>query len=169
MYRLTAPRPLLTIALLTAATILLALAAACRPGPDELNPEPDYGTKARPIRASAIWEEFQGAATSQYANDKYKNKWVWIRADGVRKANNSAAGIDLVTPQSVIIRTPGGITEMEFIFRFPEDTEELGYRRGDTPKILCQVGGTDLLGNKLKFNHCRDESQTEKQSSRPRT
>lgn len=157
----------LRTALLASAICLTLLATGCQffAGPDELNPEPDHGTAAKPIEASQLWQEFQGKSSAKYANDKYKNRWVWIKVDGVRMENNHPAGIDVVTPRGLILRTPGNLKEMEFIFRFADDTKDAGYERGQNDaKILCQAAGADLFGSKLTFNHCRDISQASDKS-----
>lgn len=163
----SAPRHVQRTLLIAAATLFIALTSACQflAGPDELNPIPDHGSAASPIPASELWQEFQGESSAKYANDKYKNSWVWIRVDGVRTEGNKPAGIDVVTPRSLILRTPGSLKEMEFIFRFADDTKDAKYERGENRNvILCQAAGTDLFGSKLTFNHCRDVTQVEDKS-----
>ena len=140
---------------LTVALLLLAgmLTTACaRSAPDELNPTPDFGTSTNPIDASEIWEEYQRSGAQSYANDQYRNKWALIELDGVR--SGGTAGIDTVAGTRVILRTPGTINEMIFNFRFAEDTEDM--ERGKTPKVLCNIRGTDLTKTRIIFDHCRE-------------
>lgn len=135
--------------LTTALVMLIALTAlmACdrlQPSaPDQLNPEPDYDEA---YTAGEIWQEYQ---THPYANDQYLNRWLVVKLQGVKPDR----GIDYVAGKNVIIRTPGKISEMNFHYRFIEDTEDLD--RGDQPYALCSVKGLNLTQNKLDFIHCR--------------
>ena len=145
----------LPIVITLALTLFLALTACVIPGvkaPDELNPTPRFGTADDPVDASEIWEEYQSSGNASFANDLYKRQWAWIRIDGVRAGGT---GIDAITLTKVLLRTPGTISQMEFNFRFPEDTEDL--ERGDRPTVLCNIAGVDASGTKLVFHHCRNE------------
>lgn len=145
-------------------TLLAATACQFFSGPDELNPVPDYGTLRDPYPVSFIWQEYQGANSGKYANDKYKGQWIWLEVDGVKKVDGRPAGIDVVTPQSLLLRTPGTIKEIELKFRFFEDTDHDDIEEGETPVLLCQGGGTDVFGSTLIFNHCRRADQVEDKS-----
>ena len=137
-------------------TLFLTLGACVIPGmkaPDELDPTPRFGTETEPVNASEIWEEYQSAGNANFANDLYKRQWAWIKIDGIRAGGT---GIDAITLTKVLLRTPGTISQMEFNFRFPEDTED--FERGDTPTVLCNIAGTDASGTKLVFHHCRNET-----------
>lgn len=164
----TAPTAARYAACLTLAAVLLSLAAGCGffAGPDELNPTPQHGIPNDPYPASFIWQEYQSETTRKFANDKYNKQWIWVNVDGVRKVDNRPAGIDVVTPQSLILRTPGSIGQMEFTFRFLNDTDHDDIAKGERPTILCQGGGTDLFGSKLLFNHCRRQDQVEDKSKK---
>ena len=137
--------------------ILLTLALmACQyidtgGAPDEIDPEPRLEALA-----SEIWQEYQADDTNRFANDSYRDQWVIVTLDGVRRdERGEPAGIDAVTGTRLILRTPGNFGTMEFVFRFREDTAE--YKRGDRPKVLCNVKGSDLARTKIEFIHCRGE------------
>ena len=135
-----------------ALVLLITAMLACdrlNPGePDELNPEPDFDDT---LRASDIWQRYQ--THPEYANDEFQGLWANIQLDGIRRIEGKPAGIDAVAGKNLIIRAPGNLGELEFLFRFREDTED--YERNQTPLILCNIKGTDILREKLQFIHCR--------------
>ena len=147
--------PILTTLALTLILTLTLTACDILGGkaPDELNPTPRFGTQDAPINASEIWEEYQSSGNAAFANDLYKRQWAWIKIDGIRAGGT---GIDAITLTKVLLRTPGTISQMEFNFRFPEDTQDL--ERGDRPTVLCNIAGVDASGTKLVFHHCRNDS-----------
>ena len=131
--------------------ILMSLTACDRltpEQPDELDPESDFEDT---LRASDIWQRYQ--THPEYANDEFQGQWANIQLDGIRRIDNRPAGIDAVAGQTLIIRAPGKLGELAFLFRFREDTKD--YERADQPIILCNIKGTDILREKLHFIHCR--------------
>ena len=132
---------------LTLAMLLLSLAACQTKASDRLNPTPDFN---RNIQASEIWEEFQSAANPTFVNDKYRQKWVKVKLDGVR-----GDGIDAAGGTRVLLRAPGTLQTLEFNFRYADDTEDDRLDEGKKPLLLCNVRGTNLSRTTLHFDHCR--------------
>lgn len=146
---LTHPARILALLALLA---LLSAAIACDrlspQEPDELDPVSDFDDT---LRASEIWQRYQ--THPEYANDEFRGQWANIQLDGIRRVDGVPAGVDAVAGKNLIIRAPGKLNELEFIFRFREDTED--YERGMQPIVLCNIKGTDILREKLQFIHCR--------------
>ena len=149
---MTHPTRHLTLTAAALIVVLITFAMGCDlltpEEPDELDPESDFDDT---LSAAAIWQRYQ--RHPQYANDEFQGLWANIHLDGIRREDGVPAGVDAVTGKALIIRAPGKLGALEFIFRFREDTKE--YKRGMQPIVLCNVKGTDILREKLQFVHCR--------------
>lgn len=148
-------RSLTLITILATLATMLAITACDRlspSAPDELDPVSGFDEV---LRASDIWERYQGAGTSRYANDEFKDQWADIHLDGIRRnEDGEPAGVDAVAGRILIIRAPGSINTLEFHHRFIEDTKD--YKREDQEIVaLCNIKGTDLTKTKIEFIHCR--------------
>lgn len=145
----TLTRPMIA---LLALLVLVSAAVACDrlspQEPDELDPVSDFDDT---LRASEVWQRYQ--THPEYANDEFRGQWANIQLDGIRRIDGAPAGVDAVAGKNLIIRAPGKLNELEFIFRFREDMED--YERGMQPIVLCNIKGTDILREKLQFIHCR--------------
>ena len=143
------PRPWPTAlgGLAAMAVIALTLAMTACPfttSPDRINPTPHYDG----LTAGEIWEQYQ---RSDRAHDQYKDRWVRVKLKGVR------GGIDAIAGNSLYLRTPGRLSELQFKFRYTEDMDQ--YDVGDDRHwVICLVEGTNLQRSRLSFTYCRDAS-----------
>lgn len=148
---MSCPWPRALVRLAAAAVIALALAMTACPfttSPDRINPTPDFDS----LTAGQIWEEYQ---RSDYAHDQYKDRWVRVKLKGVR------GGIDAIVGNSLYLRTPGHLREMQFKFRYAEDVAR--YDVGDERHwVICLVEGTNIQKSRLSFTYCRDASEAPK-------
>ena len=142
------PWPKCLSRLAAAAVIALTLAMTACPfttSPDRINPTPDFDG----LTAGQIWEEYQ---RSGYADDQYKDRWVRVKLKGVR------GGIDAIVGNSLYLRTPGNLREMQFKFRYQEDVAQFDV--GDNRHwVICLVEGTNIQRSRLSFTYCRDASE----------
>ena len=133
------------------AVIALALAMTACPlttTPDRINPTPDFDG----LTAARLWEEYQ---RPDHAQDQYKDRWVRVKLKGVR------GGIDAIAGNSLYLRTPGHLKELQFKFRYVEDLEQ--YEVGDDRHwVICLVEGANIQKSKLSFTYCRDASEAPK-------